>query len=183
MIQINNLKIKSHGTRKVINEFSFKPGIYNVYGNNGVGKSTLLQKIEDAYLNSSKSIVVSADSLLLYNQKKKMPLDTTERNLLDNLKEIKVISKEDADNYKPLYKKDIFQYSEGEYKTAIIQIMTLAKPQVLLIDEPFSKLSENNIKLLHQIFIDSPIEAIIFTSHMKYDLKDVVNIDLSEILC
>ncbi|MGX7112239.1 ABC transporter ATP-binding protein [Gemella cuniculi] len=156
--------------------YDFEKGkVYSIFGENGIGKTTLLKIIakQIPYDNgevilSSKEMVFISDSIIPFQymtgvefieysiKMKKLKID---RNEIDKL--FRAFRIEDAKD------KIIIDYSKGmKFKLIIILVLAI-KPTILLMDEPFVDVDISTIEQIKDIFEDFKKDRlIVLTTHI-----------------
>ena len=178
---------KTYGDKKVVDSISFsmdKPGVFGLLGANGAGKTTTMRMI----LN----IIEKDEGEITWNGKKvckenvKFGYLPEERGIYGKAKlydqlmyfaTLKGMKKEDAKKasiswckklgleeylYKPAE-----QLSKGNQQKVQLMIAVIHKPELLILDEPFSGLDPVNTKIIKEIIMEL-INAgtyIILSSH------------------
>ena len=178
---------KTYGDKKVVDSISFsmdKPGVYGLLGANGAGKTTTMRMI----LN----IIQKDDGEITWNGKKVCKENVRfgylpeERGIYGKAKlfdqlvyfaTLKGMEKEEAKEaaknwckklgledylYKPAE-----QLSKGNQQKVQLMIAIIHKPELLILDEPFSGLDPVNTKIIKEIINDLIKQGtyIILSSH------------------
>ena len=171
--------------KKIIDKFNyeFKDGIsYGIYGESGIGKSTLINLILDLTQPDSGQIIKDFNKASVVFQ---------EDRLIDELsayKNLKLISDDEQQIYKALkafnitdYNKKISEFSGGMKRRVALARALLFEGDILIMDEPFSGIdpynkiaAANNLK---KVFADM---TIIIVSHNPddFDLFDIDSVNL-----
>ncbi len=183
MIQLNNVFFGYIEDKWIINNFNYTfldHGLYLVEGESGSGKTTLLNLIGGLLKPNSGAILYDYDifeSDISYIFQDNNLLE--ELSLLENVKLILKINhldlKIDELNFyleKFEMKEDletlVKNLSGGQRQRLSIIIGLLRKTKIMLIDEPFSSLDqENSIKIINVLKDLSKDILIIITSHKK----------------
>ncbi len=178
-----NLKVKKENNVVLIN------------GKNGIGKSSLLNVIAGIYLNKdmvikNNSVIKTLEKYLSYVNEKIFYLpagndnlfhrNTVKRNIqyyyyLYNMKDIKIEELEKIEIIKNLLGKKIYELSSGQKKIVELILALLIEKDILILDEPFTFLDEENYEEILER-INNYKGKIIMTSHLdKEKLKVKIN--------
>lgn len=187
MLKVDNVT-KYYGDFKAVDDLSFKVKkgeIFGLLGVNGAGKTTTFRMIMGLLSKSSGSITFD-NKEIDYNVTDKIGFLPEERSLLTKLnvyeqallygglksmseKEIDdrldyLLNKLEISDYK--YKK-IKELSKGNQQKVQFIMSILNKPELLILDEPFSGLDPINIELFKEVILDLKKEgtSIIFSTH------------------
>ena len=178
---------KTYGDKKVVDSISFsmdKPGVYGLLGANGAGKTTtmrmilnIIQKDEGeitwngkkvckenvrfGYLPEERGIYGKAklyDQLIYFATLKGMKKEEAKEQARNWCKKLGL---EDY-LYKPAE-----QLSKGNQQKVQLMIAIIHKPELLILDEPFSGLDPVNTKIIKEIIFDLINKGtyIILSSH------------------
>ena len=178
---------KTYGDKKVVDAISFgmdKPGVYGLLGANGAGKTTtmrmilnIIQKDEGeiswngkkvckdnvkfGYLPEERGIYGKAklyDQLMYFATLKGMKKEEAKEATINWCKRLGL---EDY-LYKPAE-----QLSKGNQQKVQLMIAIIHKPELLILDEPFSGLDPVNTKIIKEIIMDLIQQGtyIILSSH------------------
>ncbi len=152
MIEIKNLTFRYNDT-DIFKEANLclTSGMWLLEGENGQGKTTLLNllgKQQNIYkknkLLSSESKIIIDDSVILLDENVDIPLFFTEKELYTIIMRINGLKADKK--YKTCYeKKKLAEYSVGERKYAVLNIISNVSPKVLLIDEYLTNLDSRHI--------------------------------------
>lgn len=207
MIEVVNLS-KEINKKKILKNInlSLDSGkIYGFVGRNGSGKSMLFKSIAGFIVPTSGNIMFDSidiymnglfaiDTRVLIDKPNFFPDLTGKENLemLVNLNNL--ISKKDIEecldrfNFKKEASIKVGKYSLGmKQKLGIIQAI-MENPKVLILDEPFNSLDEDNVDLIRKILIEekSKNKIILLASHIEEDIKlladEIFNIENGEIV-
>lgn len=182
MLQINNFS-KSYNSKILFNNASFifeRGKIYYIYGENGVGKTTLFRCIlgleafqGEIKKGSEKQFCVfdstpfylnlsGIDNLIILSKNKNI-----KKQILEN--DIEFLS------VRFLEKVKVKNYSLGEKKMLSLILLVLLKPNIILLDEILNGLDQGNRKLLiHSLRQLRQHSVILLSGHEKLymDLGD-----------
>ncbi|MDR1521409.1 MAG: ATP-binding cassette domain-containing protein [Streptococcaceae bacterium] len=195
-LSIKDLEYSYNKTAKVFNHLNlnFKDGkIYAIVGENGIGKTTLLNLLAGLYLPNHGKILYNQKLLTQEDIKAQtafIPCDIDLYPLLDAYDHIHLVA-ELWEMKKATYKrykekvlkclqqlhlneldKAVEEYSSGMKYKLYFSLMFSRDIQILLLDEPFNVLDEKSQKIAMEIIqsIKSNI-LVIFSSHHKATIK------------
>ncbi len=178
---------KTYGDKKVVDSISFsidKPGVYGLLGSNGAGKTTTMRMILNIIQKDEGEITWNGKKVCKDNVRfGYLPEERGiygKAKLLDQLiyfATLKGMQKEDAKQeaitwckklgledylYKPAE-----QLSKGNQQKVQLMIAIIHKPELLILDEPFSGLDPVNTKIIKEIILDLIEQGtyIILSSH------------------
>ena len=186
---------KTYGTKKVVNNISFeidKPSVYGLLGTNGAGKTTTIRMIlgilkKDSgeiswngkevkrknvnfgYLPEERGLYVNAvvkDQLLYFAMLNGMDKKAAFTEIKKLLEEFKI----------PGYlNKKVKTLSKGNKQKIQLISAILHKPQMVILDEPFSGLDPVNIELFKSTVLDLKKSGatILFSSHRMEDVEEM----------
>lgn len=148
--------------------------IYSIFGINGVGKTTLLNIISGNLSYDKGKISKNSDDIL-FIENNSIPFEfMTADEFIDITFSFKS-SNYDVEEKAKLYdelnfhedKKIIQDFSTGTKSKLLLIIALLAKPEILLLDEPFSDLDTITLKKITQQFKTKKSDMmIIFSTHI-----------------
>lgn len=125
-------------------------GLWLLSGKNGCGKSTLLKLIMDIDKHSKLTGETSEDSSI--ERPNSMIYIDKNTQVLGRAKEydlakyiLKLNGIKDISGYKPLYNKPLREYSLGEEKLVVFNILSYLKPEIVLIDEYITNLDTEKL--------------------------------------
>lgn len=185
LIKIKNLTKDFKKTRALDNlSFDVNEGeIIGIIGQNGAGKSTLFRCMLD-YIDDYQGEILYKDEPIRKIKLNKLGFLPEERSLFDKstvIEQIKYFAS--LNNYKVNNNeiKRLFDYyeikgkptdkiknlSKGNVQKVQLLCTLFYKPDIVILDEPFSGLDPYNIKLLQQIILDykKTGNTILYSSH------------------
>lgn len=201
-LKIENVN-KSYGTKKVVDNISFKmdkPGVFGLLGTNGAGKTTTIRMILGILKKDSGEISWNGKEV----ERKHVNFGylPEERGIYPKTKiydqmmyfaKLKGMKKEDADKAIRYWMKrlEVEEYmfitaeklSKGNQQKIQFITAILHDPELIVLDEPFSGLDPVNTELLKDVIIElvSKNKYIIMSSHQMSSIEefctDVVIID------
>lgn len=177
-VEVKNV-VKNFGDRVVLNDVSyrFEEGIYTIHGSNGVGKTTLLRIISNNLTPDSGEIDMSLENLMFIESTAVYPFEyLTGREFIELTCEVKgkAIDQEILDRYISLMNlekdidKYIHDYSTGMKSKIIYIIIFLTRPDVLLLDEPFSELDNKSREIIFNELKKMSAVIIIVTHNLVF---------------
>lgn len=195
MLSLKNISFSYDGKHQVLEDVSFdvKQGeIIAILGSSGSGKSTLLNIIAGLEFPTGGKIgLKDADITNLECEKRKIglifqdyalfPHLTVEKNVSFSLKDKKdeivdeMLDLVKMSSYKKRYP---YELSGGEQQRVAIARSLVAKPQVLLLDEPFSNLDANLKKQVRteiKEILKKPGTTAILVTHDIEDAYDLAS--------
>ncbi|SFK45599.1 ABC-2 type transport system ATP-binding protein [Halobacillus dabanensis] len=193
MIEVQGLH-KSIDRTKILKDVSFyvqKGSIYGLLGSNGAGKTTLM-RILAGILKQNDGIVRVLEEDIFENDKVKQNVVF----LPDNLYFLpQYTTKQMADYYRSMYdgwseeryenlkrvfhldeKKKISQFSKGMQRQVAFWLAMSAKPDVLIIDEPFDGLDAVMRQKVRSLIIQDVAEremTVLISSHNLREVEDI----------
>lgn len=181
MIGVYNLS-KKYGDKYIFKNlnYTFNMGLYVIRGKSGKGKSTLLNILSLNDKEYEGKLEISG-SLFYLKDRDNLVGDLTVREHLKlfesiNNKKIKCIF-----NIDKLMKKKVKKLSLGEYQLVSLTIALNGEEENLLLDEPFSALSEENLKNICSFLEkESKKRTIILTCHNDNYFDNFININLCD---
>lgn len=187
MIKVKDL-IKKYNENYVFKKFNyeFKKGLYLVIGSSGKGKTTLLNILGGVDKKFQGKLFVK-EPVLYFKDKNTLPNDLT-------VKEIFYLFEKASDKkvtiffpFKNLMNKKIKKLSEGEKQLVVLNLVLNSEDKIIILDEPFTALSQENIKKVSSLLEEkAKNRLIIIASHIyecfeKYKLVDLNNIKKQKI--
>jgi NitT/TauT family transport system ATP-binding protein len=159
-------------------DFESKHRITAFKGPSGCGKTTLLkilsknlipQKLEFSQFYESTFLVIQEDGLL--------PWLNGEENIIRflDIKKHEIKAHELFQVVEPFFQKKTFEMSYGQRRIIELFRAILAKPNLLLLDEPFNFLDNKNRAIIAKILIELSKDEceIVFSSHNNEDLSGI----------
>jgi ABC-2 type transport system ATP-binding protein len=155
--------------------FEIEQGLfYVITGNNGAGKSSLLKEIEKKYRMKNQSVCS------LYTEKIFEPHTSINQiNIFINAPEFLNLL---SDFFKTEdFSKSFKDFSSGQQQIITLCALVATKPQVLILDEPFDHIDENNSNLIadHLLELQENGSTIFLATHyvpkaLKKNVQNVV---------
>jgi NitT/TauT family transport system ATP-binding protein len=195
MLKIENLK-KEHlndgkNTHRVFEGFSLeiKEGEkVGLFGSNGSGKSTLLDVISGLDLKYKGELLVGDSGVSYVHQDTKgtlAPWFSCEKNIFLPLAYKHINIQEKKDLYKKLKEeleinfslnKYPFELSGGQRQLVSVLRSILMKPDVLLLDEPFSAIDVDKREIVMKVFKKYlPETTVVICSHRGNEISDFID--------
>lgn len=197
-LKIENLQVALDGkpVLKNINLEIAKGEFFSLLGPSGCGKSTLLKTLAGLIEPQKGSICAEGRILdrvepnkrgivLLFQELRLFPNMTVEENIAFPLKMQKVRKKERLDAASELLKKvrleglerrRVDQLSGGQQQRIALARALAAKPQILLLDEPFSSIDENLRDDLRELLVQLHHETGLTMVLVTHDRREAVNL-------
>lgn len=191
MLTINNIS-KSFGNKSLFKNFCHDfpvGGIYKLFGQNGIGKTTLLKMIKGIVMPDEGEIFLTCGNSIFESS---AYIDTNTRSffhrltVVENLHYFLALSKNQQSRNKIYELAEIFEIgyllknvfsslSLGQMQIFSIVRGLLENPKVLLLDEALSGLDKSKIVLVNKClseFVKSKDNIVILCTHYdKSDLK------------
>ncbi len=169
MIKVYNLS-KKYGSKYVFKNFSysFDKGAYLIKGKSGIGKTTLLNILAGEDKDYDGSVHVLGNIFYLKDRGNLVSNLTVREHfkLFEIIQNKRIIYCCDIDR---LLNKKVKYLSLGELQLVQMNLAFNCSEQILLLDEPFSALSYENIKVMIDIMEKvKKDKLIIFTKHNDY---------------
>ncbi len=197
MIKINNIT-KYFGANKILDElnYTFYPNCcYVIQGESGIGKTTLLNIIM-GYVEADEGIIETSqvskmdylfqDELLFSNltviENLALKYYANNEKKLWNINYLKEQLKEILCTFRieDIEEKKIALLSGGERQRVLLAGMIISKADVLLLDEPVTKVDQENREMIIKM-IEKYVEnrVVIIVSHVELDFQcDVRRLEL-----
>jgi len=179
---------KSYNGLQVLAGVSFsvrRGSSVGIMGPNGCGKSTLLRIIAGVESYDRGRLVVNGVPALVPQETILLPWRTLRGNILLAAR-IRGVSRRDAEEmiksagrilgleeYLDMYPREV---SGGTARKAAILMMLILKPDILLLDEPFTGLDRESIRALQETIVRLQRAyklTIITVSHMIDELREI----------
>lgn len=193
MLRLQNVS-KSFNGNKVLDNVSIevKEGtIYGLIGENGVGKSTLIQCLTGIYKQDEGTIELDGQSVYENNETKLKIGYVADRNQYFNGYKVKAMielfkgiypdfSEESFNTYNQVFKLDlnakVKNLSKGMQMRLALMLNLAAKPRVLVLDEPTSGLDALAKKQVLDFIIEAVDETgmtVVISSHHLSELERI----------
>lgn len=184
-IELNHI-YKSFGEKIVINDFSYhilRNDRIGIVGQNGVGKSTLLNIICGRIVPDSGTIDMGGTVKIGYFSQEGKELDSNER-VIDFIKDISnnIKTQEGTFSASQMLEKFLFysdlQYAKigalsgGEQRRLYLLSILMDAPNILLLDEPTNDLDIETLTILED-YLEGFSGAVITVSHDRYFLDKI----------
>lgn len=182
MIIANNVT-KKYEDKYILKNFNyiFEKGVYLICGKSGKGKTTLLNVLSLFDNECEGKVIVDGDIFYLRDFNNLVGELTVKEHfeLFEKVNENKI---EDIFNLENILNKKVKKLSLGERQLVSITLALNHPSQNILLDEPFSALSKENVVRVC-CFIGKLVgnKVIIISSHSEIPLKDVKKIDLEKV--
>lgn len=198
MLELNHLK-KYFATQKAVDDISFtveKGTIFGLLGPNGAGKTTLIRMITGIFYPDEGSILLKGKKFIADEDSARIGYMPEERGLYKKMKigeqalyfaRLKGLSASDANRevkewfvrfeMQSWWNKKIEDLSKGMAQKLQFVITVLHKPELIILDEPFSGLDPVNANLIKdEIFrLASSGSSIIFSTHRMEQVEEICN--------
>lgn len=187
-INVNNIHLKIK-KKKILDGVSFDiDGKVAIVGPNGSGKTMTLSVLSQLTIVKQGEMSINNSENLLKNEdfKQKLGVMIQEGNFDPDKKvmqEMRLIQelKGDKRNLKNILKKYnidtdmiIRNLPHGKYKILLVIQALMGKPELAILDEPFSGLDILNRKIIEKMLRDHK-GNIIITTHLLNEIKNVCN--------
>ncbi len=194
-ISVANLA-KSFGPAKAVRDVTFevhKGEIFGLLGPNGAGKTTTIRMILDIYRPDAGRIAVFGramndalkDRIGYLPEERGLYKDVTVENVVLYLAELKGVPRAeaktratayfDALDLSPHRKKKVQDLSKGMQQKVQIITTLLHRPDLIIIDEPFSGLDPVNTRLVQDMLLKQRDEGttIVMSTHQMYQVEEM----------
>ena len=188
LIQIENVS-KNFGEFKAVDNVSFnieKGSVYGLLGPNGAGKTTTIRMVMDIIAPDSGKIIFSgnqqsgdfADQIGYLPEERGLYRKMKVKDVILFMAELRGMGRTDAFNEidRWLQKMDLVEWQNKKIEELSkgmvqkIQFITtvIHKPELIILDEPFSGLDPINMTLLKDLMLELNVEGatIIFSTHI-----------------
>ena len=188
LIQIENVS-KNFGEFKAVDNVSFnieKGSVYGLLGPNGAGKTTTIRMVMDIIAPDSGKIIFSgnqqsgdfADQIGYLPEERGLYRKMKVKDVILFMAELRGMDRTDAFNEidRWLQKMDLVEWQNKKIEELSkgmaqkIQFITtvIHKPELIILDEPFSGLDPINMTLLKDLMLELNVEGatIIFSTHI-----------------
>ncbi len=197
MLKINKIN-KNFKDKKVLKDISLsleKGNCYGLFGNNGVGKTTLTKIIFNELNKSSGEIEL--DNLeqknidfrdwYFFTENNELPNDISVRNFIEILVNINLLSKQEYNNrvnylasifdVKKYWKVKIKNLSAGQKKLLSLYACMLFKPKIIFFDEPTANLDIKNKTIILDVIskLKSDDTIIVIITHLISEVMQLID--------
>jgi ABC-2 type transport system ATP-binding protein len=198
MLELTHLK-KYFATQKAVDDISFtvqKGTIFGLLGPNGAGKTTLIRMITGIFYPDEGEILLKGKKFNADEDSARIGYMPEERGLYKKMKigeqalyfaRLKGLSASDANQQvkdwfvrfemQSWWNKKIEDLSKGMAQKLQFVITVLHRPELIILDEPFSGLDPVNANLIKdEIFrLASTGSSIIFSTHRMEQVEEICN--------
>ncbi len=198
MLELSHLK-KYFDTQKAVDDVSFnvqRGTIFGLLGPNGAGKTTLIRMITGIFYPDEGSILLQGKKFNADEDSSRIGYMPEERGLYKKMKigeqalyfaRLKGLSASDANKQvkewfvrfemQSWWNKKIEDLSKGMAQKLQFVITVLHRPELIILDEPFSGLDPVNANLIKdEIFrLASSGSSIIFSTHRMEQVEEICN--------
>lgn len=187
---------KSFGDTRAVQDVSFSvdPGeIFGLLGPNGAGKTTTLRLILDIYRPDQGQVCVLGGAIDEHRknhigylpEERGLYQDLSLERVLLYMAALKGVPKSQASQRLAEYldffelteykKKKVKEMSKGMQQKAQIIATLLHKPDLIIVDEPFSALDPINTQMVKSLLVDLSRQgvAIIMSTHMMQQIEEL----------
>jgi ABC-2 type transport system ATP-binding protein len=198
MLELSHLK-KYFATQKAVDDISFrveKGTIFGLLGPNGAGKTTLIRMITGIFYPDEGSILLNGKKFNAEEDPARIGYMPEERGLYKKMKigeqaiyfaRLKGLSASEANKQvkdwfvrfemQSWWNKKIEDLSKGMAQKLQFVITVLHRPELIILDEPFSGLDPVNANLIKdEIFrLAANGSSIIFSTHRMEQVEEICN--------
>jgi len=199
MNTINVVQIsKSFGTQKAVDNVSFdvEPGeIFGLLGPNGAGKTTSIRIILDIFKPDTGSVNILGGKMT-EEKKNKIGYLPEERGLYQDislerclvyLATLKGLDEDEAKKRLSGYldrfdlaharKKKVKELSKGMQQKAQLITTLIHKPEIVIIDEPFSALDPVNTQMVKELLLEERAKgtSIVMCTHQMHQVEELAD--------
>ncbi len=182
MIKIRDIS-KKYKKRYIIKNLNYEfndVGLYLVTGKSGKGKTTLLNIIGNVD-HKYEGKIYSDNNILYFKDKNILVSSLSVKDNIYLFEKIYDIKINDYFNIKDFYKKKIKKLSLGERQLVILTIALNSKEKSIILDEPFSALSINNLEKACLLIEEmSKEKLIILVSHNISYFKEYSKLNMEK---
>ena len=194
-IQVKNIA-KSFGSVQAVKDVSFDVNegeIFGLLGPNGAGKTTIIRLILEIFKADKGTVAVLGGPMTeeKLNQIGYLPeerglyQEITLDNCLSYLAGLKGLKQSEAheriDNYLERFelttykKKKIKEMSKGMQQKAQLIATLIHKPQIIIVDEPFSALDPINTQMVKEILLQQKSNGatIVMSTHQMHQVEEL----------
>jgi ABC-2 type transport system ATP-binding protein len=187
---------KSFGDQKAVNQvtFSVQPGeIFGLLGPNGAGKTTIIRIILDIFKPDGGKVAVlggpmteaKKDRIGYMPEERGLYQDITLERCLNYLASLKGLPEAEGrkriDDYLERFdlaahrKKKIKELSKGMQQKAQLIVTLVHRPDILIIDEPFSGLDPVNTQTVREILEEERNRGvtIVMSTHQMHQVEEL----------
>ena len=195
VIAVSRLQ-KSFGVAHAVRDVSFdvKQGeIFGLLGPNGAGKTTTIRMILDIFRPDSGTVGIlgggmsdaKKDRIGYLPEERGLYKDSTVENCVLYLAELKGVSRPVAKQRAAVYfdqldltahkKKKVQDLSKGMQQKVQVITTLIHKPELIIIDEPFSGLDPINTRLIQDLLLEQHRAGvtIVMSTHQMYQVEEM----------
>jgi ABC-2 type transport system ATP-binding protein len=195
VISVSNLQ-KTFGATQAVRNVSFdvKRGeIFGLLGPNGAGKTTSIRMILDIFRADSGTVSIlggsmsdaKKDRIGYLPEERGLYKDITVENCVLYLAELKGLARNEAKKRAAVYfdqldltvhkKKKVQDLSKGMQQKVQVITTLMHKPELIIIDEPFSGLDPINTRLIQDLLLEQHRAGvtIVMSTHQMYQVEEM----------
>ena len=189
---------KSFGAAQAVRDVSFDVGageIFGLLGPNGAGKTTTIRMILDIFKPDRGSVVVlggamneaKKDRIGYLPEERGLYKDISVENCVLYLAELKGVPRNEAKKRAAKFfdqldltehkRKKVQDLSKGMQQKVQVMTTLLHRPELIIIDEPFSGLDPVNTRLVQDLLLQERKNgtSIIMSTHQMYQVEEMCN--------
>ena len=189
---------KSFGSAKAVQDVSFDVGageIFGLLGPNGAGKTTIIRMILDIFKPDLGSVTVlggamneaKKDRIGYLPEERGLYKDITVENCVLYLAELKGVPRQEAKTRAAKFfdqldltehkRKKVQDLSKGMQQKVQVMTTLLHRPELIIIDEPFSGLDPVNTRLVQDLLLQERKNgtSIVMSTHQMYQVEEMCN--------